>query len=152
MENMKSKRALFLAEETLKIVLAVIVIGFLIYFLASLYFANKDGEELRFAESSVGYIIEQMNSQTTELQIFNPEGWIITVWKTGGEMPSACLDLGWKDCICICEEGTATSCDTDGFCKSYSKEIFIKDGSIKIDNAPITLELNYGDKIEVNKK
>ena len=33
-----------------------------------------------------------------------------------------------------------------------SKEIFIKDGSIQIDNSPITPELNYGDKIEVNKK
>ena len=158
-----NKRGLLLAEETLKIVIAVIVIVFLIYFLVSLYFSNKDSEDLRFAESSAKYLTEQMNLQTKEIQIFNPEGWIITAWKQGGEMPLSCSNLGWKNCICLCEDdynydlgiisnNDLEDCNQENYCLEYSKEIFINDGSIEIDNSPITLELNYGDKIEVNKK
>ena len=53
----QDKKGFFLAEETLKIVIAVIVIIFLIYFLASLYFSGKDSEELKFAEDSLNYFI-----------------------------------------------------------------------------------------------
>ena len=157
-------RGLFLAEETLKIVLAVIVIGFLVYFLVSLYFSGKDSEDMRFAESSAKYLAEQMNLQTNEVQVFNPDGWIITSWSQGkGDMPLQCSNLGWKNCICFCDDDINSKlpfitntdlddCNEESFCMEYSKEIFIKDGSIEIDNSPITLEINYGDKIEVNKK
>lgn len=147
--NKTCKKGFFLAEETLKIVIAVIVILFLIYFLASLYFSGKDSEDMKFAESSVKYLVEQMNLKTTEVQIFNPEGWIITAWKKG-ELPVSCSNLGWENCICICED--KDTCNEQGFCSNYNKEIFINDGSIEIDNSPITLEINYGDKIEVTKK
>jgi len=147
----KSRKAMFLAEETLKIIIAVIVIGFLIYFIVSLYLSTGGDEELKFAESSVKYMVEQMNLQALEIQIFNPNDWTITAWRTG-DMPLACSSLSWENCLCICEEGTKESCDESGYCQNYNKEIFIKEGSIMIDNTPITLQLNYGDKIEVNKK
>lgn len=158
-----NKHGFFLAEETLKIILAVIVIGFLIYFLVSLYFSNADEENMQFAESSAKYIIEQMNAQTEEIQIFNPEGWIIISWKTEEEMPMQCSNLGWKNCTCICEDDINSDipffentdlddCNEESYCFEYSKEIFINEGSLKIDNPPITLEINYGDKIEVKKK
>jgi hypothetical protein len=145
----RTKKGFFLAEETLKIIISVIVIGFLIYFLASLYFSSKSSDDIEFAKSSVKYLTEQMNSQIAEVQIYNPEDWVLVSWKEG-ELPGFCSNLGWKNCICICED--KDSCQDDGYCKDYNKEIFIKDESIKIDNPPITLEINYGDKIEVNKK
>lgn len=161
--NKKNKNGFFLAEETLKIIIAVIVIGFLIYFLVSLYFSNTDEENMQFAESSTKYLIEQMNAQTKEVQIFNPKGWIITAWKIGNEMPMQCSNLGWENCICICEDdsnwdiGIAKNtdlddCNAESYCSEYNKEIFINKASIEIDNPPITLEINYEDKIEVNKK
>lgn len=159
----QKKTGLFLAEETLKIILAVIVIGFLIYFLVSLYFSNANEENMQFAESSAKYLIEQMNAQTKEIQIFNPEGWIITAWTATQEMPLQCSNLGWKNCICICEDdynwdiGITSNtdlddCNAESYCMDYSKEIFINEAAIEIDNPPITLEISYGDKIEVNKK
>jgi len=51
MINHINKKGFLLAEETLKIVVAVISITFLIYFLTSLYFARIDGENLRKAEA-----------------------------------------------------------------------------------------------------
>lgn len=149
---MKFKRGIFLAEETLKIVIAVIVIGFLVYFIVSLYLSTGGDEELQFAESSVNYIIEQMNIQAAEIQIFNPDDWFVTAWSSGTGVPLSCSNLGWQNCVCICEEATAESCDQNGYCKQYNKEIFIKQGSIEINNTPVTLQLNYGDKIEVNRK
>ncbi len=160
----KSRNGLFLAEETLKIVLAVIVIVFLIYFLVSLYFSGKDSEGMKFAESSAKYLIEQMNLKTLEVQIFNPTGWIITAWKNDKEMPLSCSNLGWANCICVCENDVnynifgilknndLDDCNQQNYCVEYNKEVFIRDGSIEIDSSPITLGINYGDKIEVNKK
>jgi hypothetical protein len=158
---MKNKKGFFLAEETLKIVIAVIVIIFLVYFLASLYFSGRDSQDMKFAESSVNYIIGQMNSNIREIQVFNPEGWMITAWTKGKDMPLQCSNLDWKNCICICGishkylvfgKTALENCDTEAYCAQYGKEIFIKDESINIDNAPITLEINYGDKIEVSEK
>jgi uncharacterized protein YneF (UPF0154 family) len=158
----KNKRGFFLAEETLKIVLAVIVIIFLIYFLASLYFSGKDSEDLKLAEESMNYLNEQMGLKSTEVQIYNPKGWIITAWETGGEMPLQCSNLGWKNCVCFCERHfdylgffkntPLEDCNEDNYCLEYNKEVFIKDNALRIDNSPITLEINYGDKIEVSKK
>ena len=159
----QNKSGFFLAEETLKIIIAVIVIIFLIYFLASLYFSSKDSEDMRFAEESLNYLTEQLNVKAAEIQLYNPKGWIITAWKKDGEMPLQCSNLGWENCICFCDDDINSKlpfitntdlddCNEESYCLEYSKEIFIKDGSIEIDNSPITLEINYGDKIEVNKK
>ncbi len=157
----KSRKGFFLAEETLKIVLAVIVIIFLIYFLVSLYFSSKDAENKKFAESSVKYLIEQINLKTAEVQIYNPKGWIITAWRNGEEMPLSCSNLGWKNCVCFCEKyfdyfGLSKNtpiedCNKENYCLDYNKEIFIKENSIEINNSLITLNINYGDKIEVSK-
>ncbi len=157
----KDKRGFLLAEETLKIVLAVIVIGFLVYLLASLYFSNQEARELKFADSSAKRLTEDLNLKNPEAQIFNPEGWAITSWKKGN-MPLSCSNLNWEICICLCKKqsdffglikNTAfDNCNKKSSCLEYSKEIFIKEGSIFIENPPITLEINYGDKITISRK
>lgn len=146
----QDKKGFFLAEETLKIVISVIVIIFLIYFLASLYFSGKDSEELKFAEDSLNYLIGQLNLKAAEIQIYNPKDWVIISWKRGEKMPLQCSNLKWENCVCLCKD--AEKCDEDGICSDYGKEIFIKDRSLEIDNPPITLKINYEDRIQINKK
>ena len=50
MENKKNKKGMLLAEETLKTVIAVIVIVFLVYFLVNLYFEKLQGDALKKSE------------------------------------------------------------------------------------------------------
>ena len=118
-----NNKGFLLGEETLKIVIAVICIGFLIYFLGALYFNSLGEEDLKLAKSSVEHIIEELNAGSTEIEIYNPEGWWIR---------------NEQNKICICEK--SDSCDSEGCIES---EIFVS-GNIQIKNSPIVLELNNG--------
>ena len=64
-----NKRGFLLGEETLKIVLAVIAIGFLVFFLVSLYSSYTRNKDLELAEASLGYLIEGINSGSEEVEI-----------------------------------------------------------------------------------
>ena len=126
MENKQdmAKKGFFLAEETLKMVLALIGLGILIYFLSSLYSANKDSKNLEFAKSSLDYLADQINIKNQKIDIYNPTGWLITSWprkidvsflffgyfypKTEERMPRYCLNLNWANCICICNDKKAS--------------------------------------------
>ena len=96
------KKGFLLAEETLKIILAVIAIGFLAYFLFSLYNTNKTAKELELAEESLDFLVQEINAQRAEVDIYNPNGWIISSWSSG-QLPQTCSNLGWNSCICICK-------------------------------------------------
>ena len=66
----KNRKGFLLAEETLKIILAVISIGFLVYFLSALYFANQNSEELEQAEASLEFLINEINSGSDKVEIY----------------------------------------------------------------------------------
>ena len=148
----KDKRGFLLAEETLKIILAVIAIGFLAYLLFSLYNANKDAKDLELAEDSLNHLIQEIDSERTEVQIYNPKSWEIyswpntytkgiLFWKTTEEgMPMSCLNLGWDSCICICKKDTPDKCDSKGICLDNPDGFTVED-SIKIIEPPITLSI-----------
>lgn len=123
---MKNKRGFLLAEETLKIVIAVICIGFLVYFLMSLYFANLNKEKLQQAEAtlktseeSIKVALENLKEEGKELHLKNPTGW--SLFNFAGEIkPNLC---GGENCLCICErtwfsafDGQAKKCDEVGVC------------------------------------
>lgn len=156
----KGKNGFMLAEETLKIILAVIVIGFLIYFLVSLYLSNKTSEELEFAKASLDYVVEQLNSKNPGIMILNPNGWMITSWKKGN-MPLQCSNLGWENCVCICDRAfdyfgllkntPLEDCNEQSVCLEYNKEITIKDGVIVIEDSSTSLKVNYGNTIGIEK-
>jgi len=154
---MKNKRGFLLAEETLKIVLAVIAISFLIYFLTSLYFAKVNSEKLRQAEAvlkgdSEGSIKMAIYSDknSTEFHLQSPKSWYLFGFVGDGK-PNSCAG---ENCLCICDKvlidtffGIGNSrqikeCDEDGIClivqnlKEFDK-IKIKQQFIsikKIDN------------------
>jgi hypothetical protein len=121
-----NKRGFLLAEETLKIVIAVIAISFLIYFLISIYFANLNGEKKLQAESLIEIIGPKLNNITEggsdSVEVFNPQGWYIFSFANYEIKPNLCNN---KNCLCICDNAwdfedrlhrQQKKCDKSGVC------------------------------------
>ncbi|MBI5803476.1 hypothetical protein HY448_02210 [Candidatus Pacearchaeota archaeon] len=146
---MKNKKGFLLAEETLKIIIAVISLIFLIYFLTQLYFNTKESKELEFAKESLNHLNESIQAKLNEVEIYNPEGWILVSWphktlkgnpgfreEINNDIPNSCSNLGWEKCICICADTTAlnlegSDCDKKGIC-TQSDFIIDKNEEIRI--------------------
>lgn len=140
------KRGFLLAEETLKIILAVIAIGFLAYFLISLYMSNQDSKNLEFAEESLAHLVGEINSEKIEVEVYNPKGWHISSWQEG--LPLTCSNIGFDSCLCICGGKDAGDCDDKGTCLESEFSI---EGDIKIKDPPITLMIDQINK-QISKK
>lgn len=146
-----NKKAFLLAEETLKIVIAVISISFLVYFLSSLYFANQSSKELELAEetiSRIGGIIKELSEGNSEIQdISNPKGWYLFSF-TENEKPNTCTG---KNCLCICDDvlvdngffgfisgRQAEECNENGVCLAVPELKKFNDIEIKNPNEGLT--------------
>ncbi len=157
------KRGFLLAEETVKLILAVIAIGFLAYLLFSLYNANKSSKELELAKESLEFLFQEINAEKVEVEIYNPNGWWIISWPYEGIIPNFCSNLGWKDCVCIISKGILTNTPEDyaeasdeGVCLEISKRTIVisignEQSPIKIIDPPLKLNINYGDEILITK-
>jgi len=143
MSLIRRKNGFLLGEETIKIVIAVICIVFLVYLLVSLYASKVSNEKKKQADAllkdsesaSFKVIMERVkNGQGTsggnaeERLIHNPKGWLILSYSGGEVKPNLCLN---KNCLCICEEAgdfslgalstskeerQASECDDGGSC------------------------------------
>jgi len=120
---MRSRRGFLLAETVLKVVIALICIGFLISFLISLYYSKIEGQKLVEAENvldRMNEIISDVNLVESEYEIPNPAGWCL-VGFSGGNAPGLCAG---DNCMCICPNdrsdvifGTQlTECQENGKC------------------------------------
>lgn len=161
----KNCKGMLLAEETLKIVIAVICIGFLVSFLLSLYFTNQKSQSLEFAEASLSHLVNEIKSGQTEVEIYNPEGWLIIAWpsefttgwgpweETKEGLPKSCSNIGWGNCICICKGSNPNNCDKKGVCLEGSLDIEENEkNNIKIENPPLILIIDYeNNKITKNE-
>ena len=122
-----NKRGFLLASETLKIVVAVICIMFLIYFLVSLYFSKTGAEKIKEAEDSLGrindIILALPEGGSGRQDIPNPKSWNLFNF-IGEYKPNSCAG---KNCLCICknvfeygikekELRQASKCDSKGSC------------------------------------
>ena len=136
-----NKHGFLLAEETLKLIISVIAIGFLAFLLFSLYQANKDSNDLDLAKESLEFLTSQINSEKTQADIYNPEGWWLGTWTK----LQKCSNVGLESCICICKEKDADSCDKDGICLD-NKGFLIEENPIEIKDPPITFNINYETK------
>ena len=161
-----NKKAFLLAEETLKIVIAVISISFLVYFLSSLYFANQNSKDLELAEATLENLIESVNSGIEEIEIYNPEGWVLSSWphdvkksilgvydeEIKNDFPKSCSNLGWKNCICICDSAInfeSSDCDDAGVCMESNLKV---DGDvIELEDLPLNLLIDKENK-KITKK
>lgn len=159
---MRSKRGFLLAEETLKIVIAVISIGFLIYFLTSLYLKNQESKELELAKASLEHLMKEINLEHPTVEIYNPKGWVVVSWphkvlkgtfgfrKEVNDRPNSCSNLNWDNCLCICGDTLVlnlegSDCDKKGFC--LENDFKIVGDKIKIEKPlPLKLKIDYDAK------
>jgi len=138
---LKNKKGFLLAEETLKIILAVIGIGFLVFLLGSIYFNNVGEQKLKHAhevlkgsEESLRNVIDSVqrgegsmeNGSAEKFSFNNPEGWSLFSFtiKKDQNIPRSCAN---KNCVCICDsllikkdflrgERQAKECAQEGDC------------------------------------
>jgi len=160
-----NKKAFLLAEETLKMVIALISISFLIYFLSALYFTNQTSKGLELAEATLENLIESANSGIEEVEIYNPEGWVLSSWphdvkksrvvydeEIKNDFPNACSNLGWKNCVCICDSAInfeSSDCDKAGIC--LKSEYNVVGDVIELEDLPLNLLIDKENK-KITKK
>jgi len=174
MRDKMNKRAFLLAEETLKIVIALICISFLVYFLVSLYITNQNDRDLEMAKASLSHLFEEINSiedeGVKEIEIYNPDGWVISLWphkvmkgtygfrKEVRDIPKSCSNLGWESCLCICKGNyflnlEGSDCDKSGICLNNKIGLSIEEGVIEIKGSLLQLNAEHKEeKIVVSKK
>ena len=157
-----NKKGFLLGEETLKIVLAVIAIGFLVFFLVSLYSSHTQTKDLELAEASLEHLIEGIDLGNQEIEIYNPVGgainWFILSWPFNDFIPNTCSNVGWENCICICkggrkgEERFVSRCDEGGICLENDFKIEGDENYIKIENPPLILTIHEETKTITKKQ
>ncbi len=114
------RRGFLLGEEVVKMVVAAICLGFLIYFLTSLYFTKLHDEKLQQARATlerVSEIIADKDVEEASIDMVNPSGWYVFGFAGEGLKPNNCLG---KDCLCICPKvlfrSQEKTCDRKGVC------------------------------------
>jgi len=114
------KKGMLLAEETTKIILAVISIGFLVFLLYNLYYQNSVAEKQEHAQSLLDKIVVDYKSLVDggEINYSNPTpaGWSFFSF-IGNDKPGKCTGI---NCVCICSETLVE--DGTLFTKSQSQE------------------------------
>jgi len=100
------KRGFLLAEETIKILIALVALIFLIYFLVSIYSAKVNGEKLKYAEDLIERFRVEFNALSNvsdgekEIGVFNPKGWYVFSFSGDALKPNSCAN---KNCLCVCD-------------------------------------------------
>jgi len=159
-----NKRAFLLGEETVKIIVAVICVVFLVAILASIYFSatgsqkSKEAQSIVNGENGLAKEITRINSDGTPNEqgflIPNPSGWYLYSF-TGDKKPNLCAGA---NCICVCGNvlvdlfnAQTKECDKKGVCVIVENlNTFEK---IKIEKSGIYLLIKKTNGIlEVTKK
>lgn len=156
------KRGFLLASETVKIVIAVICIVFLVYFLTQLYFSKVAEEKGRQAASALTNSTDSISkkislvkeTKTEGLYYFkNPTAWYVFSFIGAEKKPNSCSN---QNCLCICEnvidyfDRQIKYCDEDGACLILSEledrdieEEIIAEKGMKINYDGSTLRLSF---------
>ena len=166
----KQRRGFLLASETVKIVIALIAIVFLVGMLSSIYLnkikATKDEEARAAVKGTSGLSLKSIvefakNSKESQTwRVFNPEGWYVFGFSASNGGPLSCLG---KSCICICNnvvdilDRQRKYCDATNACliisdleivsKGFEEEIKDPD-----DDLNEFLVENVGGKIKISRK
>lgn len=148
------KKGMLLASETLKMVIAVICIGFLVYLIAAIYFSNSDAkqkEEATELMDRIKLIVNAINSgNKTSEQVTDiiPAGWMIFSYSLEEKKPDSCLG---KTCLCICDDVVdiwdrqINECSDDGVCHVLDNLMENEDIEIGSAKNPTSIEVSkYG--------
>lgn len=153
---MKNNKGI-LMPATLKIIIAVICTGLLIYLGVSLYGIFAQKSKLEQAESSLKVLhseiekVEKGEKTEAELLLESPNDWWVIAWpyKEYEAKPKQC---NGDYCICICpiansKESSLEECDSKGVCEDVSLNIktidetaILEETALKID-AVISLKI-----------
>jgi len=155
--KMKNNKGFLLGEETVKIVIALICIGFLVYFLAALYFSNSSNQKQKEAASVISRISEIINNPQTSLENLNalePAGWYIFSFVGDEIKPNSCTG---KNCLCICDNvfinfknNQIKKCDNSGACLVILN--LKKFETIKIEKGGlVSIEITKGNEISLRR-
>ena len=157
------KNGNLLPEETLKIIIAVIGIGFLIFLLTSLYFSLAGTQSAKYAEASLNNLILKEVQRVDGggeynppgIFIPNPSGWSIFSFTGENKKPNFCSG---ENCICICKNimidlfnRQIKECDSNGVCAVISNiEGFSK---IEIEKSGIWISIQkINENIKISRK
>lgn len=161
-----NKKGMLLASETLKIILGVIAVGFLVFLLASIYFSNVNSKNLVSATSTierVSDILVRLEAGEVESEIVSeltPPGWSFFSFTESETKPNSCAG---QNCLCICDkvlseyggifgERQVSECDEEGICLIVSKLKEFSEFEIGGADDTTSIELsNDGVWMEVNK-
>ena len=158
---MKNKNGMLLAEETLKTVIAVMVIVFLVYFLVNLYMGKlkddtiKKSEQLLIkSDQSIKNVIESLKEGESKSLIleqisdWSGENWHLFSFTGNSEKPNSCVG---KNCLCICDDVVsedffkqANECNKNGVCAIVS--------DLKNEEVNIELQKDFATEILISKQ
>jgi hypothetical protein len=161
------KRGNLLPEEVLKLVIAVLCIGLLIFLLAFLYFSFTGDQNVKKAQAVLngpnGLLNETKRIETggkgnQSFPVPNPSGWYIFSFVEGDLKPNSCIGV---NCLCICQKLTigiintdarqAARCDDRGVCVIIQN--LKKFEAIEIKRGGIFIAINKINwEIEITKK
>ncbi len=169
--NSMNERGFLLGEETIKIIIAVICIVGLIALVVGVYNNFSRNKEMEYAKASLDNLMNQINIQNTEVDIYNPNNWFISSFPqkdSGGNsiLPKSCSSVGWKSCLCIyklsnaLKLNVAESVEKEGVCRQSDFEVVgtiyptstVIGGispslsGIYINNPPLALSIDYSAK------
>jgi len=157
---MKSKKAMLLTEEVLKMVVAVIGLVLLSYFLVSLFYSDAKEKKQREAASTIdeiSQIILNIGSSQGNVTALQPQRWTLFSFTGEEKKPNQCSG---QNCICICNKVVADifdrqikKCSKNGACLAISnleefEDIKIEPYSKKIVSINIQ---EIGGKIQIKE-
>lgn len=156
---------MLLATETLKLILAVIGIAFLVYLLASLYFSNSASQKKEKANLLLNRIVnvsEHLDTKNHTSEVIYdvvPEGWAIFSYVDANSKPNQCAG---SNCLCICDDVYSyggifgdrqlSECSKGGVCHVFDN--LVQNNKILINSAknPTSVEVyRYGKFLGVKK-
>jgi len=162
-----SKKGMLLANEVVKLVIALIGISLLIYLLFSIYYTSSQDQKLNEAKDTIGRmkdIISRINSgavSNEKITDISPPSWYLFSFIGTEKKPNSCAG---ENCLCICDKviydntlwfknRQLNECDSSGVCvvvKNLSKfnEFEINDPSDGGTNVQIS---RVGSNIGVKK-
>ena len=151
-----------LGEETLKILVALICIIFLIYFLTSIYFAKLNETKRIEATNVIERIYEiarDLQTSESNYTIPNPSGWYLFSF-TETKKPNACAT---ENCMCVCSkimniplldnsERQIKECDKKGACQIVSNLNKFEAVKIGPSSDLTTIIINKQNGVSITKK
>ncbi len=155
------KKGMLLASETLKMIIALICISFLIYFLGAMYFSKVESSEKVNANALIDRIKEIVasgNFDSVEIGEVSPAGWIIfSFTEEDSVIPNQCAG---ESCLCVCDEVFVDvgdrqigECDDNGVCVKIGKLMELPDIKIKGGGEFTTIEVyKSGEFVGIREK